>query len=185
MGWSKRAAAEEKEKVEMPTPPPARTAGPTARPAVLSPRGRRRVRSHCRFDHRGIECSSESGTKRMNGSTKRQCDRARGRRGHSRLPLACIHIASLSLYTDMLRSRKVMRAPPLVHSRGSGSSSARRCSAAPRACCSLPRWAVARAAQAAPRSRVSPSWVFLRRATRTQGQSTLRAHPAPPPRRPA
>ena len=45
---------------------------------VARPSGRalNRGRSHCRFRNRGIEYVSESGMKRMNGSTKRQCDRA-------------------------------------------------------------------------------------------------------------
>jgi hypothetical protein len=37
---------------------------------------RRRVRSHCRFRNRGTEYVREYGMKRMNGGTKRQCDRA-------------------------------------------------------------------------------------------------------------
>jgi hypothetical protein len=46
--------------------------------------GRRRVRSHCRFRNRSTEYVSEYGMKWMGGSTKRQCDRAPGRRGTRR-----------------------------------------------------------------------------------------------------
>jgi hypothetical protein len=34
------------------------------------------VRSHCRFRNTGTEYVSESGVRRMSGSTKRQCNRA-------------------------------------------------------------------------------------------------------------
>ena len=50
-----------------------------------------RVRSHCRFRHRGTEYVSESGIKWMSGSTKRQRDRAQcpphgGGTGYTRWP---------------------------------------------------------------------------------------------------
>jgi hypothetical protein len=47
-----------------------------------------RVRSHCRFRNRGTEYVSESGVKRMNGSRKRQCERALAS-AHARLCGEC------------------------------------------------------------------------------------------------
>jgi hypothetical protein len=41
--------------------------------------GRVRARSHCRFRNIATESISKYGMKRMNGSTKRQCDRTLGR----------------------------------------------------------------------------------------------------------
>jgi hypothetical protein len=50
--------------------------GPALADGGLLPRQGPRVRSHCRFRNRGTEYVSESGKKWMQGSTKRQCDRA-------------------------------------------------------------------------------------------------------------
>ena len=45
--------------------------------------GRARVRSHCRFIHRGTESIRKSGMMWMSGGAKRQCDRALGRAGRA------------------------------------------------------------------------------------------------------